>query len=314
MRIGLDVMGGDYAPAATIEGAILAMKNLAGRADIVLIGDSQIIEKLLIERGQKITDFKIIHASDVIEMGDHPARAFTQKSESSISVGFKLLKEGSIQAFAGAGNTGAMMVGSVLSCGTIEGVQRPCIMSLIPKDSGKNGVLLDVGSNVDCKPELLHQFAVLGSMYAVNVLGIENPKIGLINIGEEPEKGNQLAQTSYALLSESHDINFIGNIEGRDLFNAKADVMVCDGFTGNVILKLAEAFYWQYRKRKLNDEYFDRFNYENYGGTPILGINSTVIVGHGISNSTAISNMIKLAYEVESAGLTEKIKAVLHDE
>jgi glycerol-3-phosphate acyltransferase PlsX len=314
MRIGLDVMGGDYAPAATIDGAILAKKELAGNAAIVLIGDSNIIQRILLERGQNSNDFEIIHAPDVIEMGDHPARAFTQKSESSISVGFKLLKEGSIHAFAGAGNTGAMMVGSVLSCGTIEGVQRPCIMSLIPKESGGNGVLLDVGSNADCKPELLLQFAVLGSMYAANVLGIESPKIGLVNIGEEPEKGNQLAQASYTLLNDSHDINFIGNIEGRDLFNAKADVMVCDGFTGNVILKLAEAFYWQYRKRKLSDEYFDRFNYENYGGTPILGINSTVIVGHGISNATAICNMIKLAFEVENAGLTEKIKAVLHDE
>jgi glycerol-3-phosphate acyltransferase PlsX len=314
MRIGLDVMGGDHAPLATIEGAILAKELLAGKVDIVLIGDIHKIKQILSERDQDLDGFEIVHAPDVIEMGDHPARAFTQKSNSSISVGFKLLKEGNIHAFAGAGNTGAMMVGSVLSCGTIEGVQRPCIMSLIPKETGGNGVLLDVGSNADCKPELLLQFAVLGSMYASNVLGVENPKIGLINIGEEPEKGNQLAQATHSLLNESHDINFIGNIEGRDLFNAKADVMVCDGFTGNVILKLAEAFYWQYRKRKLSDDYFDRFNYENYGGTPILGINSTVIVGHGISNATAISNMIKLAYEVESAGLTEKIKAVLHDE
>jgi glycerol-3-phosphate acyltransferase PlsX len=247
-------------------------------------------------------------------MGDHPARAFTQKPDSSIAIGFQLLKEGKIQALASAGNTGAMLVGSVLSIGTIEGVQRPCIMSLMPKEKGGYGVLLDVGSNADCKPELLVQFAYLGSMYAANVLGIENPKVGLINIGEEPEKGNQLALATHQLLNEASEINFIGNIEGRDLFNQKADVMVCDGFTGNVMLKQAEAFYWLIRKREIADPYLNRFNYENYGGTPILGVNATVIVGHGISNKIAIKNMILLAYDVEKAGLTEKIKAVLqHD-
>jgi glycerol-3-phosphate acyltransferase PlsX len=187
-------------------------------------------------------------------------------------------------------------------------------MSLMPKEKGGYGILLDVGSNADCKPELLVQFAYLGSMYAANVLGIENPKVGLINIGEEPEKGNQLALATHQLLSDASEINFIGNIEGRDLFNQKADVMVCDGFTGNVMLKQAEAFYWLIRKREISDPYLNRFNYENYGGTPILGVNSTVIVGHGISNKIAIKNMILLAYDVEKAGLTEKIKAVLqHD-
>jgi glycerol-3-phosphate acyltransferase PlsX len=184
----------------------------------------------------------------------------------------------------------------------------------MPKEKGGYGVLLDVGSNADCKPELLVQFAYLGSMYASNVLGIENPKVGLINIGEEPEKGNQLALSTHQLLNEASEINFIGNIEGRDLFNQKADVMVCDGFTGNVLLKQAEAFYWLIRKRSISDPYFDRFNYENYGGTPILGVKSTVIVGHGISNKIAIKNMVLLAYDVEKAGLTDKIKAVLqHD-
>ena len=314
MHIGIDMMGGDFAPAATVQGVLLAAEELKSKANLVLIGNERIIREEFSSHGLSADAFTIVDAQSVIEMGEHPARAFTQKNDSSIAVGFQLLKEGKIQAFAGAGNTGAMLVGSVLAIGTIDGVQRPCIMSLMPKEKGGYGILLDVGSNADCKPELLVQFAYLGSMYAANVLGIENPKVGLINIGEEPEKGNQLALATHQLLNEASEINFIGNIEGRDLFNQKADVMVCDGFTGNVMLKQAEAFYWLIRKREISDPYLNRFNYENYGGTPILGVNSTVIVGHGISNKIAIKNMILLAYDVEKAGLTEKIKAVLqHD-
>lgn len=314
MHIGIDMMGGDFAPAATVQGVLLAAEELQAKASLVLIGNERILREEFSSFGHGVDAFTIVDAQRVIEMGEHPARAFTHKPDSSISVGFQLLKEGKIQAFASAGNTGAMLVGSVLAIGTIEGIQRPCIMSLIPKEKGGYGILLDVGSNADCKPELLVQFAYLGSMYAHHVLGIENPKVGLINIGEEPEKGNQLALATHQLLSETPALNFIGNIEGRDLFNPKADVMVCDGFTGNVILKQAEAFYWLIRKRAISDPYLDRFNYENYGGTPILGVNSTVIVGHGISNKIAVKNMIMLAYEVEKAGLTEKIKAVLqHD-
>ncbi|MFN5371327.1 MAG: phosphate acyltransferase PlsX, partial [Bacteroidia bacterium] len=266
MHIGIDMMGGDFAPAATVQGVLLAAEELKSKANLVLIGNERIIREEFSSHGISADAFTIVDAQSVIEMGEHPARAFTQKTDSSIAIGFQLLKEGKIQAFAGAGNTGAMLVGSVLSIGTIDGVQRPCIMSLMPKEKGGYGILLDVGSNADCKPELLVQFAYLGSMYAANVLGIENPKVGLINIGEEPEKGNQLALATHQLLNEATEINFIGNIEGRDLFNQKADVMVCDGFTGNVILKQAEAFYWLIRKRSISDPYLDRFNYENYGG------------------------------------------------
>lgn len=314
MYIGLDIMGGDFAPAATIEGAILALGELPGNCRLVLIGDENVIRETLARKQANAEDFDIIHAPSVIEMGENPTRAFTQKPDSSISIGFQLLKEGRIDAFCGAGNTGAMLVGAVLSIKPVEGIQRPCIMSLIPKESGGFGVLLDVGSNAECKPETLYQFAVLGSMYASGVLNISDPKVGLINIGEEPEKGNNLALAAYQLMAGSGDFNFIGNIEGRDLFNDKADVLVCDGFTGNVILKLIEGFYSLLKTRKVADTYLDRFNYESYGGTPILGINSTVIVGHGISNGTAIKNMILLAHNVETAGLNEKIKAVLqHD-
>lgn len=314
MQIGLDVMGGDFAPEATVQGAILAKQVLPEGVGITLIGDAELIHENLLSKGVSPADFRIVHSESVIEMGENPTRAFTQKADSSIGVGFKMLKDGQLDAFAGAGNTGAMLVGSVLSVKTIEGIQRPCIMSLLPKEKGGYGILLDVGSNADCKPETLVQFALLGSMYASSVLGIENPKVGLINIGEEPEKGNQLALATYQLLSASDDFHFIGNIEGRDLFNAKADVMVCDGFTGNVVLKLAESFYWLFKKRGFSDPYLDRFNYEAYGGTPILGINATVIVGHGISNANAIKNMILLAHDVQKAGLTHKIKAVLHHE
>lgn len=314
MQIGLDIMGGDFAPEATVNGAILAKQALPEGVDIVLIGDAELIHESLMNAGANPADFRIVHTNSVIEMGENPTRAFTQKPDSSISVGFKMLKDGEIDAFAGAGNTGAMLVGAVLSVKTIEGVQRPCIMSLLPKEKGGYGILLDVGSNADCKPETLYQFALLGSMYAGAVLGIENPKVGLINIGEEPEKGNQLALATYQLLNETDDFNFVGNIEGRDLFNTKADVMVCDGFTGNVVLKLAESFYWLIKKRGFSDPYLDRFNYEAYGGTPILGVNATVIVGHGISNANAIKNMILLAHDVQKAGLTHKIKAVLHHE
>ncbi|MEX1189047.1 MAG: phosphate acyltransferase PlsX [Bacteroidia bacterium] len=314
MHIGLDITGGDFAPDATLSGALLAVDEIPTSCQIVLIGDKDLIAAGLIDRGIHPEKFEIVHAPDVIAMGDNPTRAFASKPHSSISVGFQLLKEEKIQAFVSAGNTGAMLVGSVLSVKPIEGINRPCIMSLIPKENGGAGVLLDVGSNADCKPETLLQFSILGSMYAENVLGIQHPKVGLINIGEEPEKGNAVALAAHQLMIASSDINFIGNIEGRDLFNDKADVMVCDGFTGNIVLKLAESFYTIFKERGFSDDYIDRFNYETYGGTPILGINSTVIVGHGISNAEAIKNMIVLAHDVVNAGLTDKIKAIIQHE
>jgi glycerol-3-phosphate acyltransferase PlsX len=280
----------------------------------VLIGNPELIHAEFKKIGVDNPAFEIIPSFSVIGMGENPTRAFTQKPDSSISTGFRLLKAKKLDAFVGAGNTGAMLVGAVLSVKPIEGIQRPCIMSLIPKESGGYGVLLDVGSNADCRPDTLYQFALLGSMYAEGVLGIKNPKVGLINIGEEPQKGNVTTQAAYQLMTGSPDFNFIGNIEGRDLFNQKADVMVCDGFTGNVVLKLAESFYSIFRSRGFQDDYIDRFNYENYGGTPILGVNSTVIVGHGISNAVTIKNMLTLAHEIVSADLTEKIKAVLQHE
>ena len=300
-------MGGDFAPKTTNEGAILAQKELSN-VELVLIGDETKISSILEEKGADKNNFSIVHATDVIGMGEHPIKAFKQKPKSSIGIGFHLLSTGQIQGFAGAGNTGAMMIGSMYSVKSIPGIIRPCITSVMPKENGGVNLILDVGVNADCKPDVLYQFGVVGSVYAQNVFGIENPRVGLLNIGEEPEKGNLLSQASNNLMTDSKDFNFIGNIEGRDLFDDKCDVIVCDGFTGNVVLKEAEAFYYLMKKRGMLDDYFSRFNYEIYGGSPILGINSNVVVGHGISNDEAIKNMIKLTAECVEADLSKKIK------
>ena len=307
MKIGLDILGGDFAPDANISGAILAQKELPQDVKIVLLGDKESIEKDLIDRGVNVSDFEIVHAPDIITMHDHPTRAIPQKPNSTISVGFDLLAKKEIDAFASTGNTGAMLVGAIYKVNTIPGVIRPCITSVIPSFDGGSSVLLDVGSNADCKPDVLYQFAVLGALYAKNVYGIENPKVALLNIGEEETKGNLLTIAVHKMLAESEEVNFIGNIEGRDIFRGKADVIVCDGFTGNIVLKQAEGFYHMLRKRGIQDEYFDRFNYENYGGTPILGVKGNVIIGHGISNDIAVKNMVLHSYHVAKSGLATRV-------
>ena len=307
MKIGIDIFGGDFAPNANVAGAILARKELPQDATIVLLGDQDQILNCLSEHGANPDDFEIVHAPDEITMHDHPTRAIPQKPNSSISVGFDLLANGAIQAFASTGNTGAMLVGSIYKIHTIPGIIRPCITSTLPCIDGSNSILLDVGSNADCKPDVLYQFALLGSLYAKNVYGVENPRIALLSIGEEESKGNLLTIATYKLLQESDEVNFVGNVEGRDLFLAKADVIVCDGYTGNIVLKEAEGIYNLIKRRGIKDEYFDRFNYENYGGTAILGVKGNVIIGHGISNEVAVKNMIKHAYDVAKSGLSTKI-------
>jgi len=310
MKIGIDVMGGDFAPSATISGAILAHKELSKDIRIVLIGDKEQIVEELAKHNADSSNFDMVHTTEVVGMGDHPTKVFSHKPNSSIAVGFQLLKEGKIDAFASNGNTGAMLVGSMFSVKVVSGVIRPCITSLLPKENGGVGLILDVGSNADCKPDVLYQFAVLGSLFSEHVYGVKNPKVGLLNIGEEPEKGNLVSQAAHALMKDSKDFNFIGNIEGRDVFSENVDVIVCDGFTGNIVLKQAEAFYSMIKRRGLSDDYFDRFNYENYGGTPVLGINSTVMIGHGISNDIAVKNIILLSKEIVEAKLAEKITQV----
>ena len=307
MKIGLDVSGGDFAPKATIDGALLAKQVLDSDVTIVLYGDELIIQKELASRSQSAELFEIVHAPEVITYHDHPTRALPKKPNSSIAVGFEMLAKGLIDVFASNGNTGAMLVGSMYKLNTIPGVIRPCITSTLPTVNGGQSVLLDVGSNADCKSDVLYQFAVLGSVYATTVLGIEKPKVALLNIGEEDSKGNLLSIATHKLLAESDELNFTGNIEGRDIFTGAADVIVCDGFTGNIVLKEAEGIYTLMNKRGIQDAYFDRFNYENYGGTPILGVKGNAIIGHGISNDIAVMNMILHAHNVVSSNLTEKI-------
>ncbi len=314
MKIGIDIMGGDFAPEQTVLGSIEARKTLPASVELVLIGDKEAMLPIFERENFSADQFTIVHAPEVIGMGDHPTKAIQQKQNSSIAVGFHLLKEGTIDSFASAGNTGAMLVGSMFSVKAIPGILRPAIASLLPKFNGGWGLILDVGVNADCKPEMLQQFATLGTIYAENILQLKNPSVGLMSIGEEEEKGNILTKETHQLLKSMEGINFIGNIEGRDLFNSKADIVVCDGFTGNVILKEAESFYRMMRKRGIRDEYFDRFDFEDYGGTPILGINSSVIIAHGISKSKAIKNMILLSRDVVEAKLSEKIAKAFSQE
>ncbi len=307
MKIGLDISGGDFAPDVNLNGALLAYNELPKDSRLVLIGDESVIRDGLKNRGVSHDFFDIIHAPDVITFHDHPTRAIPKKPNSSIAVGFDLLSKGDLSVFASTGNTGAMLIGSMYKLNTIPGIIRPCITSTLPAINGDKTILLDVGSNADCKVDVLYQFAVLGSIYAKTVHGIEAPKIALLNIGEEDSKGNLLTIAAHKMLSESDEINFIGNIEGRELFTGKADVIVCDGFTGNIVLKEAEGIYSLMKQRGIKDEYFDRFNYENYGGTPILGVKGNVIIGHGISNDIAVKNMILLANEVAVSGLATKV-------
>ncbi len=312
MNIALDMMGGDYAPAEAVKGAGLFLNENKSAVNLLLIGDEQQVSPLLTSASIDLSRVKVVHASQVIGMHEHPTKALKEKQQSSISVGFHLLATGKADAFISAGNTGAMLVGALYSIKAIEGVMRPTISTVIPKDNGATGLLLDVGLNADCKPEHLNQFAMLGSLYARFISGVENPRVALVNIGEEEGKGNLLAQATYPLLKANTSINFIGNVEGRDIFKDKADVMVCDGFTGNIILKMAESFYEITTDKKISHEYLERFNFENYGGTPVLGVAKPVIIGHGISHARAFSNMIALAAKMVSTDLLQTMKTSFH--
>lgn len=309
MRIGFDIMGGDYAPKEAIAGAILANAELSSDHKIVLIGDEAQAKQLLSEMGGDEAAFEFVHTTEVIAMHEHATKAITQKKDSSIAVGFGLLAAKKIDAFVSAGNTGAMLVGAMFSVKPIEGVIRPCITATVPRPDGSLGLILDVGVNADCKPDVLYQFGLLGSLMMKHVLGVENPKVGLLSIGEEKEKGNLVTISAHQLMEGTEEINFVGNVEGRDFLTTKADVIVCEGFVGNVVLKAYEAFYYVIKKRGSQDEYLDRFNYENYGGTPILGVNAPVIIGHGISNAKAFKNMIFTAKDVVNSDLCSIIKS-----
>jgi glycerol-3-phosphate acyltransferase PlsX len=271
---------------------------------LTLIGDTQAVSPYLSLIEAYTGRYTFIPSTQVIEMDEHPTKAFKEKPDSSIAKGFGMLGMKKIDAFIGAGNTGAMLVGAMYSVKTVEGLARPTIASFVPRQDGRFNLLLDVGINADCKPEHLVQFAQLGSIYLEKVMGINGPRVSLLNIGEEEGKGNILAQATYPLLKETPNINFVGNTEGRDIFKDKADIFVCEGFVGNIVLKLAESVYHIFKEeRGIQDEFLDNFNYEIYGGTPILGINAPVMIGHGISSARAFDNMIRNIEKIMNSNL-----------
>lgn len=309
MNIAIDMMGGDFAPLEAVKGVDLFLLKPYSDIKLFLIGDQEKINELLAERNIPDDVIEIIHASQVIEMHEHPTKALKEKQQSSISIGFHLLATGKADAFISAGNTGAMMVGALYSIKAIEGVSRPTIGAYLPRENGELALLVDVGLNADCKPENLNQFAILGSLFAKHILGFANPRVGLVNLGAEEGKGDLLTQAAYPMLKDNTQINFIGNAEGRDLLFDKADVYVCDGFTGNVMLKFAESIYDIVKRRDIHDKYFDSFNFEIYGGVPVLGVNKPVIIGHGISHAQAFVNMIEMAKRMNEADLIGKIRS-----
>lgn len=311
MRIGVDIMGSDHGPGVPTRGAVLAMRELPDDVRIVLIGDADAIRAELRSSGADVERFDIVASENDIAMHDNPTKALLAKPSSSIALGFALLKSGELDAFASTGNTGAMLVGSVLSVKPIAGVMRPCIPALVPKKGGGLSVLLDVGANADCKPEMLVQFGLLGALLARHVYGISEPRVALLNIGEEAKKGDLLRQSTHELMKEQTQYDFVGNVEGRDLFDDKADVIVCDGFTGNVVLKVVEGFHALMGANGDVDPFLKRFNYENYGGLPVLGVSSNVIIGHGISNEVAIKSMILSTHQVAESRLNERIREAL---
>lgn len=308
MKIGIDIMGGDFAPHSAVKGAIAAQKAWSSLFEVVWVGDVPTLRTLIVEEGGDPDTFHLVHAPEVIDMAASPVRAIAEKPQSSIAVGYDLLASGQIDGFCSAGNSGAMLVGSVFKCGVIREDIRPCLISLMPKLHGGTGIMLDVGAIADTKPETLVDLAILGSTYAKTILHIETPSVALLSIGEEPEKGNVTTIAGHKLLAATPGLHFIGNIEGRDLFDEHIHVVVSGGFTGNVVMKLSEKFFDIGRERGLgNDPFYARLNYEMYGGSPILGVRKAAVVGHGISSPLAIQNMIKLTFDIAFNRLSEKI-------
>jgi len=308
MRIGIDAMGGDYAPLEAIKGAVLAKAEFPS-VELVMFGVQSDIENIAKQENLDIQNIEIVHCSQVVEMSEHPVKAIAGKRDSSISVGFEHLSEKKIDAFLSAGNTGAMLVASIQILKPIEGVDRPCLTSAIPRPSGNHGVLLDVGANADCKPEHLQQFAILGSLYAQSVKKIDSPKVGLLNIGEEDEKGSIISRAANQLLRNTPEINFFGNVEGRDLFVDSTDVIVCDGFSGNIVIKLVEGFYYQLMKRGVQDEFLNNFNFKHHGGGLILGVKAPVLVGHGISKADTFIKMVEVCKNSVESNFCAKVES-----
>lgn len=313
MKIALDAMGGDRAPGVIVAGAIQALREYKD-LEVILVGDEKRVKRELAKYRTKGLPLSIIHASQVVEMDELPTTALRKKKDSSIMVAARLVKEKRAQAIVSAGNTGAAMVATKVVLGTLKGIERPAIATLIPHIQGVS-ILTDVGANVDCKPGHLLQFAIMGNAYAKKILGVERPKVGLLSVGKERIKGNELTRATYELL-EKTSLNFIGNVEGRDIFNGSVDVIVCDGFIGNVALKTAESLAETIQgmlKREIKKNLLrkigallsrgayralkKRIDYSEYGGAPLLGINGVGIITHGGASALAIKNALRVAGE-----------------
>lgn len=333
LRIALDVMGGDFAPENEILGAIEAFSSgMLSKDDteIVLIGNEQKIKKCLAANEVHDMCYSIVHADEVVTMEDEPTEVIKTKKNSSLYIAAKMQADGDADALVSAANTGAVLAISTVLLGRIKGVSRPTIGTFLPSDSPKPVLLVDAGANVDCKPLFLYEFGVMGGIYVSHMLDIDKPRIGLLSVGSEDKKGNDVVRAAHQMLRQNPNINFIGNVEGGDIMLGKCDVVVCDGFTGNVVLKFAESMskllkvkFKNYAERGLSNkllmgmampalkDVFKEFNYEEYGGVPLIGVNGVSIIGHGKSSPKAVKNMIFKAVETVRRDVNKHIGTAL---
>ncbi|MFA6540176.1 MAG: phosphate acyltransferase PlsX [Bacteroidota bacterium] len=333
LRIALDAMGGDFAPAHEVQGAVECLRQSNNRFHVILVGDETKITAELAKHNAAGLNCSIVHAPDVIDMHDSPVVSIKTKPNSSLVKGITLHKEGDADAFVSPGNTGAVTAASTLILGRIPGVSRPSVAAIFPSEKGPV-LIVDAGAVSDCKPHFLFEFGVMGSIYSEYVFKKKNPRVGLLNIGEEESKGNELVKETYKIFSEKKGaMNFAGNIEGRDILKGTVDVVVCDGFVGNVLLKFAESIpgYLKFQFKKFADagllnklkigilrgslkEIFRDMDYTEFGGIPLLGVNGVTIIGHGGSPPKAIKNMLFRAEEVVNQKINQHIQERLKDQ
>jgi phosphate acyltransferase len=326
-RIVVDAMGTDAAPTPEVEGAILAARERL--AEVLLAGPEDVLKRELGRHGATGLPIEIVHASESVTMEDAAAKSFRRKRDSSVRVAARLVRDGKADGMVSAGNTGAVMAAAKIVLGALEGVDRPALAAVFPTSKGKAAVLLDVGANVDCKPQHIEQFAVMGETYYRVMFGAERPRVGLLSIGTEEHKGNELTREAFGRLKES-PVHFAGNVEGRDLYNGRVEVIVCDGFTGNVALKISEGLVEAISKmlkeslsrtlsakvgyvlaRKAFRNFKKRVDYAEYGGAPLLGVRGVCLIAHGSSNPHAIKNAIRVAAEFVRGQVNAKIEREL---
>ena len=326
-RIAVDAMGTDAAPLPEVEGAILAARER--RAEVLLVGPQDLLRRELSRRDGQGLPVHVVHASEAVTMEDTAAKAFRRKRDSSMRVAARLVRAGEAEGLISAGNTGAVMTTAKIVLGALEGVDRPALAAVFPTSEGRAAVLLDVGANVDCKPQHLEQFAVMGEIYYRVIFGIDRPRVGLLSIGQEDHKGNDLTREALGRLKQL-SLNFIGNVEGRDLYNGRVEVIVCDGFIGNVALKISEGLVEAISSllkqsltstlsskvgyvlsRKAFRHFKKRVDYSEYGGAPLLGVGGVCLICHGGSNANALKNAIRVAAEFAEGRVNEKIEREL---